>query len=901
MIPSLFAVALALSPTSGAGAHDASYYGAVLFARDDTAWTPVCGLAQRQDILLPLLSRSEAVPRIARGERSARVRIAAPSGSALAIDQLRFIWVPHKTAERLVTCAGSRDLWLLSEMQAPRSIVSRGPREPAARDVDAEERLPWYLRQDGVTGDDTPIDVAMPDSKDFRLVLQAAEGRGGASPIFLVDAYGNESAPWLFLNGRPWEIDLPARSTSADGWVHLISGRIDQIAWARVAPIEARSQVEIAPLRVRTGNVSSWHRAPARVRQMQWPVIEVREDALADVEIGDVRARLTDVDRSSWTLAAGTVAEIELPPPSAAREGTTWTLVIRCTNDAIDLIEPQPRASTRDALFRDVAREAGIDIVHMEGPDEQLDIRPTMGPGAAWGDIDGDGWVDLFLPQGGGREGSRVPAAKMYRNKRDGTFEDVTKSSNLELQGAGMGALFFDADGDGDLDLFVANYGANRILLNDGAGRFRDVTALVGVPQDTRWHAAVCAADYDKDGDLDLYVTSYLEYDPSKMPPADELGRYQREDPLEMLPFAFPPEHKTLLRNDRIKSAPTEASAPVDSAQKGAASAPEVPRFHFTDVTDELKVGDPNGRGMQAIWWDFDRDGDQDLYVANDVSPNTFFRNEGDGHFKDISLSTGLDDPRGCMGLAVGDIDGDGDEDLFVTNWQLESNALYVNNLNHTSSKSRVATFRDQSVQAGLAQLSIGTTGWGCELADFDDDGDLDLFYANGYTSPDYESTGICVGQPCHYFEGDGTGKFTPAFDEAGADVASPLSARCALACDYDHDGDLDLVVTANNGRVRLLRNESPKGRSWLGVRLRGRDGNTFAIGAEVRVKIGERLLLRSLRAGTSYLGGNAPELHFGLGDAKSIDELVVRWPDGRETKHAVDALNAFVTLKEGD
>lgn len=898
MISSLLAVVLSVPASASASA--APYHGAVLFARDESAWTPVCGLAQRQEILLPLLSRSEAVPRIARGERSARVRIAAASGSALAIDQLRFAWVPHRNTERLVTCAGSNGFWLLGEMQAPRSIVSNDPARPGARD--GEERLPWFVRQDGVTGDDTPIDVAMPASKDLRLVLQAAEGRGGGSPIFLVDAHGNESAPRLLLHGRPWEIDLPALSTSADGWVHVISGRIDQIAWARVAPIEVRTQVETAPLRICSASVPSWHRAPARVRQMQWPVIDIPDDALSAVEISDVRTRLADVDRNAWTLAAGAVAEIELPPPPAERDGMTWTLAIRCTSDAIELIEPQPQVAPRDALFRDVTREVGIDMVHMEGPDLELDIRPTMGPGAAWGDIDGDGWVDLFLPQGGGREGSRVPTAKMYRNKHDSTFEDVTQSAHLALQGAGMGALFFDADGDLDLDLFVANYGANRMLINDGAGHFRDVTTLVGVPQDTRWHAAVCAADYDKDGDLDLYITSYLDYDPSKMPPADELGRYQREDPLEMLPFAFPGEHKTLLRNDRIKSVPTEASAPLDSAQNGGPTTPEVPRFHFTDVTDELKVGDPNGRGMQAIWWDFDRDGDQDLYVANDVSPNSFFRNEGNGTFKDISLSTGLDDPRGCMGLAVGDIEGDGDEDLFITNWQLESNALYINNaVAHTSSKSRVSTFRDRAVEAGLAQLSIGVTKWGCELADFDDDGDLDLFYANGYTSPDYESTGICVGQPCHYFEGDGTGKFTPAFEKAGADVALPLASRCALACDHDQDGDLDLVVTANNGRGRLLRNESPRGKSWLGVRLRGRDGNTFAIGAEVRVKIGERLLLRSMRAGTSYLGGNAPELHFGLGDAKSIDELVVRWPDGRETKHAVSALNAFVTLKEGD
>jgi hypothetical protein len=475
----------------------------------------------------------------------------------------------------------------------------------------------------------------------------------------------------------------------------------------------------------------------------------------------------------------------------------------------------------------------------------------------------------------------------MYRNKRDGTFEDVSAASGLALHGLGMGALFFDAEGDSDLDLFVANYGSNRFLLNDGHGRFTDASTEVGLSGNS-WHAAVSAADVDGDGDLDLYVTSYLHYDEAQMPSADELGRYQREDPVAMLPYAFPGERKMFLRNDRART--VEASLKEQRAL-----------IRFTDATDELGLADKDGRGMQAIFWDFDRDGDQDLYLANDVSPNRFWRNEGRGKWKDIGFATGTDDPRGCMGLAVGDIDGDGDEDLFITNWQLESNALYVNNLlSHTSAKSRVATFRDNAVEAGLAQLSVGVTKWGCELADFDLDGDLDLYYANGYTSPDYESTGICVGQPCHYFENDGEGRFTAAFEKAGPDVAVPLAARCALACDYDQDGDLDLVVTANNGRVRLLCNQLEHAkRHWLGVRLRARDGNTFAIGAEVTLEIGSRKLRRSVRAGTSYLGGNAPELHFGLGESARIDACTVRWPDGKETQHAIPNVDGFVTIAE--
>lgn len=603
-----------------------------------------------------------------------------------------------------------------------------------------------------------------------------------------------------------------------------------------------------------------------------------------------VLARITPIEAERSVQAASEArGEDELVErwyelPVQTEPGRTLTFVVRGDFPAWSA---SPAASSVErALFRDVSRESGIDMIHMEGPDLQLDIRPTMGPGAALGDVDGDGWVDLFLPQGGGRAGSAVAKSKLYRNRGDGTFEDVSVASGLALEGAGMGALFLDADGDGDLDLFVANYGRNRFLLNDGAGKFTDVSQAVGLATD-RWHAAVSAADQDGDGDLDLYVSSYLVYDESQMPPLQELGRYQREDPVAMLPYAFPGEKKLMLRND---------ARPVREASTG-----DAPSFHFVDVAQEAGLVDEPGRGMQALFFDFDRDGDQDLYLANDVSPNRFWRNEGRGKWKDIGFSTGVDDPRGSMGLAVGDVDGDGDEDLFVTNWQLEANALYLNNLvNRTSARSRKATFRDVAVQAGLAQMSVGVTKWGCELVDFDLDGDLDLAYANGYTSPDYEGTGICVAQPNHYFENDGEGHFTAAFERAGLEFMAPLSSRCLLACDYDQDGDLDLVVTANNGRARLFRNDLQRGsRHWLGVRLVGRGSNTHAIGAEVELVVDGRTLRRSQRAGTSYLGGNAPELHFGLGTSARITSCRVRWPDGRESTHDVPESDRFVTLRE--
>ena len=382
-----------------------------------------------------------------------------------------------------------------------------------------------------------------------------------------------------------------------------------------------------------------------------------------------------------------------------------------------------------------------------------------MGPGLAWGDADGDGWVDLYQVQGGGREGSEASTNRLLRNL-EGRFVDVTAASGGGDRGAGMGALFFDAEGDADLDLIVANYGADVLYENRPApqadpgafgARLVDVSAAAGVGGD-RWSAGVAAGDADLDGDLDLYITSYLVYDPALMPPAEELGRYRREDPIEMLPFAFPGQENLYLRNE---------------------SGAEGPRF--VDATDELKLADRAGRGMQPVFWDFDRDGDDDLYVANDVSYNVLWRNEQGRRFRDVSFATGMDDPRGGMGVAVGDADLDGDEDLFLTNWQLEPNALYLNNLvSHRSTKHRVATFRDGIVASGMGPSGVGATSWGAEWLDLENDGDLDLFVANGYTSPDYESTGICVGQANHLFENDGQGRFVEAAARAGGDLLRP-------------------------------------------------------------------------------------------------------------------------------
>jgi len=842
----------------------------VLYVRTADEWAPLrSGPVDRE--IVPLHSRTDRVPCASITPQGIGFRIWAGDVPIEALDQIEVVAVQHGLEERVLAVAMKARVPADRARDEPRHLrIVGAPTLPSG--AFHEARLPLLARQDGAFSHDATLDrigrpkvAALKDHLLFGLDGDVVEMRYGAL--------------------TPWSGRSSARIHSADSHgTATLRSPVDQVFFATAREVDPKEQ---APLRLRSASVGSaalgdW--APWRGTGPVWPRLnEPRE------ERADVRAALAERDDLRVSTEAGALVDIWIEPPPSAPEGRTWTLLVTLHGTSAwppPTDAPRARPQSRFGMFIDIAYELGLEMVHLEGPDLQLDIRPTMGPGIALGDVDGDGWVDLFLPQGGGREGSAMPTSRFFRNDAGRRFHEESAQRGLALTGAGMGALFYDADGDGDLDLFVANYGECRFLVNDGQGKFTDASAAVGLDSDM-WHAAVSADDFDRDGDLDLYVSSYLRYDLAQMASGEELGRYQREDPVEMLPFAFPGERKLFLR--------------CDPAHVGlAAAGGTAPPFRYVDAAKELILDDVNGRGMQAIWWDFDQDGDRDLYLANDVSPNRFWRNEGDGKFRDVGFSTGLDDPRGCMGLAVGDVDGDLDEDLFVTNWQLESNALYVNNLKHTSSKSRVSTFRDRAVDAGLGQLSVGTTGWGCELADFDLDGDLDLFYANGYTSPDYETTGICVGQPCHYFENDGAGQFTAAFKKAGPDVAVPLASRAAVACDYDQDGDLDLVVTANNGRLRLLRNDAPREkRHWLGVRLEGTGGNTRAIGARVVLEAGGKKLLRSLRAGTGYLSGNAPELHFGLGEATKVDACTVTWPSGKTSTHAIEGVDRFVTIAE--
>jgi hypothetical protein len=716
--------------------------------------------------------------------------------------------------------------------------LSVGPCQLACETRPRRSDLPWLARQDGQHLRADEVTLVPPDwgILPHSLVLIAGDGQGAPHSLSV------DGVPYTLGGGLREALVIPAHA-GQNVQIELEGTQLDQAFFAQIEEVRPNAGV---PLVMR-----AWEHKGS-----------------ADNQEG------TDLQSWGVALAAHETLDLWFDPPHRAQPGRTWTVLVEVECAGIEertVTRTEPILSS--GWLPDVSAQLGLNHLHLEGPAEQLSIAPTMGPGLAWGDVDGDGWVDLYLVQGSGRDETKPLPNRLWRNVEGKRFEDITQGSGAEAYGAGMGALFFDADGDGDLDLYVANRGPDVLLEGDGDGHFSPVPLPAALAADF-WSAGIAAADYDGDGDLDLYITRYLDFDLAKMERGPDLQTYQREDPLPMLPFAFPAGDNVFLRNE------------------GA--------LVFKDVTAELDLADSQGRGMQPIFWDFDRDGDPDLYVANDVSFNVLYRNEGDGTFQDISYQTGVDDPRGGMGLAIGDVDGDLDEDLFLTNWQLEANALYISNLySPYAVKHHRANFHDGTVAAGLVG-SIGYTSWGAVLFDLECDGDLDLFVANGYTSPDYESTGICVGQPNHLLANDGNGHFTDISALAGSALARALPSRAVAACDFDRDGDLDLVVTANNSVLQFLRNDAPRKGRWLGLRLLNGDNDSPAIGAEVTLRSGSRTWRRSLGAGTSYLSGNPPELHFGLGAVPDWIHAEVRWPSG-ETSNLELQVDGWRTVREGD
>ena len=517
--------------------------------------------------------------------------------------------------------------------------------------------------------------------------------------------------------------------------------------------------------------------------------------------------------------------------------------------------------------FRDLASDLGIAMRH--GPGARTRSLPEdTGSGVAWGDVDGDGDVDLYLVNFRPAEGEAKNADgsnRLYRND-GGRFVDITEKAGVaDPEGFGMGASFADFDDDGDLDLYVTNLGPNRLFRNRGDGSFEEVAEAAGVA-DAAWSTGVAWGDFDRDGKLDLYVCNYLDYE--KIQGADKEPEYEFEAsgqaqavPFTLNPNSFDPVANRLYRN--------------------------LGEGRFEDVAEERGVANPEGRSLAASFCDLDGDGWLDLYVNNDVSTNRLFRSTGGlgtsrTDFLDISTLTGTADPRGSMGLSIAEIghmtdEADGFPDMFITHWVAQENALYQS----LALAEDAFEYRDRTRQLRLGEISIDTVGWGSAFVDFDLDGRVDLVVVNGSTLENPDDRSQLIKEPVFLLWNAGE-RFVDVAEDAGAATARRHSARGLAAADFDGDGDIDLAVSVNRGAPHLLANETETENRGVRIRLDGPSAACF--GARVQVRVGERTDYRWYGSDVGYLGTHAADLIFGLGTSQAADEVRVRWADGRES-----------------
>jgi hypothetical protein len=540
---------------------------------------------------------------------------------------------------------------------------------------------------------------------------------------------------------------------------------------------------------------------------------------------------------------------------------STAAFVTACGPDP----ENEEAAGSPDAevggIFTDVTKRSGIEFRLETGKSEERYLFETMLGGVGWIDFDGDGFLDLYLANGHassvdawkeGRESDRL-----YRNNGDGTFEDVTVAAGIREHRYSNGVAVADYDNDGHSDLLVTNVGRNTLYHNRGDGSFEDVTESAGLT-DEGFNASAVWFDADRDGDLDLYITRYLRYRPRLARPCREGDRRVYCDPR-----FFEGESDLLYENTGDgKFADISAKAGI------------------------TRAGPADGKGLGVIAGDFDADGWPDIYVANDSTANFLWHNRRDGTFRDRAFEAGValsasGRAQAGMGVDLGDVNGDGHPDIHVTNFSNETNNLFLGD-----GKGNFV----EGVQRSKLGRSFGRLGFGCILADFDLDGDLDLVTANGHVNDnvdahsDASGSGVTYRQPPDFFRNDGDGKFVDDAQAGGPVFAQAFVGRGLASADFDNDGDLDLALMTLNRSLVLLRNETRedgKGPHFLRVRLRGTASPRDGYGARIEAQIGDRVAICEYQSGRSYLSAVDPRAIFGLGSATKVDRLTVHWPRG--------------------
>jgi enediyne biosynthesis protein E4 len=547
-----------------------------------------------------------------------------------------------------------------------------------------------------------------------------------------------------------------------------------------------------------------------------------------------------------------------------------------------ELDRPLP-AGYPEVRFTDVTQQAGIDFRHFSYGKRSTQLPEDMGSGTAWGDYDGDGYPDLYVvdvaapltasPQ---ELAASTGGNRLYHNNGNGTFTDVTARAGVGFKGVGMGAAWADYDNDGKLDLVVTSYGGITLYHNRGDGTFQDVTHKAGLDKFHGFWTGASWGDYDRDGNVDLYVCGYVKYAFQPEFAGKSSRQFTEYVPFMLNPSSFPPERNLLFHNNGDGT--------------------------FTEVAHKAGVDDLTGRSLNAAWADFDGDGWPDLYVANDISENKLYLNQHNGTFKDASQSTWVNEYRGSMGLAVGDWDRDGDLDIFITHWIAQQFALF-SNLRYTrggpSTPGRLR-FEDVSDLTGVGQLTLSYIGWGTSFFDYDNDGQLDLLAVTGSTFQDEKDPSRLVPMKTLLFWQKSSDE---GFFEVGGvsgDVSrAPHVGRGAAFADYDNDGDVDVFIVNHSDQPLLLRNDGGNKKHWLKVRVQCTKSNRSGFGTKVVLEAGGQRQYQEIGSQPSYLSQSALEAHFGLGQATEVDRLTVRFPSGivREETHV--PANQIVVVQE--
>jgi hypothetical protein len=521
--------------------------------------------------------------------------------------------------------------------------------------------------------------------------------------------------------------------------------------------------------------------------------------------------------------------------------------------------------------FTDVSAQAGINFKHNSGAFGKKYLPETVGSGCAFIDYDNDGWQDILLINSMSWPGHAGPKSypALYHNNKNGTFTDVTKEAGLAVEMYGLGCAVADYDNDGFDDIYITCLGANHLFRNLGNGKFQDVTAKAGVG-DPGFSTSAVWFDYDKDGKLDLFVCNYVDWSIDK----DLYCTLDGKNKSYCTPESYKGQSSTLYHN------------------RGDGT--------FENVTERAGLKDPTSKSLGVAVLDYDNDGWPDLFVANDTQPNKLYRNNGNGTFTDNAMTAGVafseaGVARAGMGADAADYDGSGRQSLIIGNFSNEMMALYHNE--------GTGLFIDEAPTSTIGRASLLTLTFGCFFFDYDLDGLPDVFAADGHVSDDINKVQqkVRYAEPPHLFRNMGKKKFEEVTTSLGQALQQAMVGRGAAYGDFDNDGDLDVLITSNNGKARLLRNDGGNQNNLLRIKTVGTSSNRDGIGAKVTLKLSNQAKLWNVvKSGSSYCSQSELPLTFGLGKTDKVSSVEVVWPSGRVDIANDVAANQFITIQEG-